>query len=31
VPEPKNGLLDMPTAPGLGVKIDEAAFNKYKA
>ena len=31
VPEPINGLLNMPTAPGLGLKIDEAAFTKYKA
>jgi L-alanine-DL-glutamate epimerase-like enolase superfamily enzyme len=31
VPEPKNGLLDMPTAPGLGLKFDESAFQKYRA
>ena len=31
VPEPNNGLLDMPTAPGLGLKFDEAAFERYKA
>jgi L-alanine-DL-glutamate epimerase-like enolase superfamily enzyme len=31
VPEPKDGLLDMPTAPGLGLKFDEAAFKKYRA
>jgi L-talarate/galactarate dehydratase len=31
VPEPKNGLLDMPTAPGLGLKFDESAFKKYRA
>ena len=31
VPEPRNGLLDMPTAPGLGLKFDEAAFKKYRA
>jgi L-alanine-DL-glutamate epimerase-like enolase superfamily enzyme len=31
VPEPKNGLLAMPTAPGLGLKFDEAAVVKYRA
>lgn len=31
VPEPKNGLLDLPTAPGLGLKFDETAFRKYRA
>ena len=31
VPEPKDGLLDMPTAPGLGLSFDETAFAKYRA
>jgi len=31
VPEPKDGLLDMPTAPGLGLKFDESAFTRYRA
>ncbi|HVC54155.1 MAG TPA: mandelate racemase/muconate lactonizing enzyme family protein [Stellaceae bacterium] len=31
VPEPKGGLLAMPTTPGLGLKFDEAAFAKYRA
>ena len=31
VPEPKDGMLDMPTAPGLGLEFDETAFTKYRA
>lgn len=27
--KPKNGYIDLPTAPGLGVDIDEAALAKY--
>ncbi len=27
--KPKNGYIDLPTAPGLGVDIDEAALVKY--
>ena len=27
--KPKNGYIDLPTAPGLGVDIDEAALLKY--
>jgi L-alanine-DL-glutamate epimerase-like enolase superfamily enzyme len=31
VPQPTAGLLDMPTAPGLGLEFDEAAIAKYRA
>src|SRR5215831_10517995 len=31
VPEPQNGELAMPTAPGLGLKFDRAAINRYRA
>src|ERR1041385_6062040 len=31
VPQPKDGMLDMPTAPGLGLEFDEAAIEKYRA
>src|ERR1041384_3882252 len=31
VPPPKDGMLDMPTAPGLGLEFDEAAIEKYRA
>jgi L-alanine-DL-glutamate epimerase-like enolase superfamily enzyme len=31
VPEPVDGMLAMPTAPGLGLKFDESAFSKYRA
>jgi L-alanine-DL-glutamate epimerase-like enolase superfamily enzyme len=31
VPEPVDGMLAMPTAPGLGLKFDETAFSKYRA
>jgi L-alanine-DL-glutamate epimerase-like enolase superfamily enzyme len=31
VPQPKDGMLDMPTAPGLGLEFDEAAIAKYRA
>ena len=27
--KPKNGYIDLPTAPGLGVDVDEAALGKY--
>ena len=27
--KPRNGYIDLPTAPGLGVDIDEAALAKY--
>jgi L-alanine-DL-glutamate epimerase-like enolase superfamily enzyme len=31
VPQPKDGMLAMPTAPGLGLEFDEAAIEKYRA
>ena len=31
VPEVKDGMLDMPSAPGLGLEFDETAFRKYRA
>jgi L-alanine-DL-glutamate epimerase-like enolase superfamily enzyme len=31
VPEPIDGMLAMPAAPGLGLKFDEAAIAKYRA
>src|ERR1700751_1816080 len=31
VPEQQNGELAMPTAPGLGLKFDRAAIERYKA
>jgi L-talarate/galactarate dehydratase len=31
VPQPRDGMLDMPTAPGLGLEFDEAAIEKYRA
>jgi L-alanine-DL-glutamate epimerase-like enolase superfamily enzyme len=31
VPQPTDGMLDLPTAPGLGLEFDEAAIEKYKA
>ena len=31
VPEVKDGMLDMPSAPGLGLEFDESAFAKYRA
>ncbi|HEU0216250.1 MAG TPA: mandelate racemase/muconate lactonizing enzyme family protein [Stellaceae bacterium] len=31
VPEVKDGMLDMPSAPGLGLEFDETAFTKYRA
>jgi L-alanine-DL-glutamate epimerase-like enolase superfamily enzyme len=31
VPEPVDGDLLMPTAPGLGLEFDEAAIAKYRA
>jgi galactonate dehydratase len=27
--KPRNGYIDLPTAPGLGIDIDEAALAKY--
>ncbi|MDP1716743.1 MAG: enolase C-terminal domain-like protein, partial [Burkholderiales bacterium] len=27
--KPKNGYIDLPTAPGLGVDVDEAALRKF--
>ena len=31
VPRPQNGELAMPTAPGLGLKFDQAAIDRYRA
>jgi L-alanine-DL-glutamate epimerase-like enolase superfamily enzyme len=31
VPQPVNGELAMPTAPGLGLKFDRSAIDRYKA
>src|SRR5712671_1293997 len=31
VPRPQNGELAMPTAPGLGLKFDQAAINRFRA
>jgi L-alanine-DL-glutamate epimerase-like enolase superfamily enzyme len=31
VPEPKDGMLAMPTAPGLGLEFDQSAIDKYRA
>ncbi len=31
VPQQVNGELAMPTAPGLGLKFDESAINRYRA
>ena len=31
VPQPKDGMLEMPTAPGLGLEFEEAAIEKYHA
>jgi L-alanine-DL-glutamate epimerase-like enolase superfamily enzyme len=31
VPQPVNGMLEMPTAPGLGLEFDDAAIVKYRA
>ena len=31
VPQPVNCMLEMPTAPGLGLEFDEAAIAKYRA
>src|SRR6266853_6681774 len=31
VPQPVDGLLAMPTAPGLGLEFDQAAIEKYRA
>ena len=31
VPEPVDGMLAMPTAPGLGLEFDQAAIDKYRA
>jgi galactonate dehydratase len=29
--KPKNGYIDLPTAPGLGVDIDEEALKQHPA
>jgi len=31
VPQPRDSMLDMPAAPGLGLEFDEAAIAKYRA
>src|SRR5437667_1529254 len=31
VPQPVDGLLTMPTAPGLGLEFDQTAIDKYRA
>jgi L-talarate/galactarate dehydratase len=31
VPRPAGGMLAMPTAPGLGLRLDRAAISRYKA
>src|SRR6059058_2461861 len=31
VPQPVNGMLAMPDAPGLGLEFDQAAIDKYRA
>src|SRR2546423_9600801 len=31
VPQPKNGMLEMPTASGLGLEFDGASIEKYRA
>jgi L-alanine-DL-glutamate epimerase-like enolase superfamily enzyme len=31
VPQPVNGMLEMPQSPGLGLEFDEAAIAKYRA
>src|SRR5436309_2915091 len=31
VPQPVNGMLEMPTAPGLGLEFDDQAIAKYRA
>jgi L-talarate/galactarate dehydratase len=31
VPEPVDGMLAMPTAPGLGLEFDRTAIDKYRA
>src|SRR5271155_241160 len=31
VPQPQNGELAMPTAPGLGLKFDQATIDRYRA
>src|SRR6266404_8925586 len=31
VPQPQNGELTMPTAPGLGLKFDQATVDRYRA
>jgi L-alanine-DL-glutamate epimerase-like enolase superfamily enzyme len=31
VPEPVDGMLAMPTAPGLGLEFDQTAIDKYRA
>jgi galactonate dehydratase len=29
--KPKNGYIELPTAPGLGIDVDEEALKKYPA
>ena len=31
VPEPVDGMLLMPTAPGLGLEFDQTAIDRYRA
>jgi L-alanine-DL-glutamate epimerase-like enolase superfamily enzyme len=31
VPQPVEGMLAMPTAPGLGLEFDQGAIDKYRA
>ena len=31
VPQPQDGELAMPTAPGLGLKFDQAAIDRFRA
>ena len=31
VPQPVDGMLEMPTAPGLGLEFDQGAIDKYRA
>ena len=31
VPQPMNGMLEMPQAPGLGLEFDQAAIERYRA
>jgi L-alanine-DL-glutamate epimerase-like enolase superfamily enzyme len=31
VPQPVDGMLEMPAAPGLGLEFDDSAIEKYRA